>query len=83
MKSRMGWSLLLVANALCYCVLSFYQTSNAAAQSRPAVEPFANSVQQRIETIAVLKEIKELLQQQNALLQSGKLKVIVSEPEKQ
>ena len=82
MKRRMGWSLLLVGNALCYCVLSFYQTSNAA-QQRPAVEPFANAVQQRMETIAVLKDIKELLQQQNALLQSGKLKVIVSSPEKQ
>jgi hypothetical protein len=32
--------------------------------------------------IAELKEIKELLKEQNAFLRSGNLKVVVAEPEK-
>jgi hypothetical protein len=82
MRRRSGWVLLLAANVLCYCVLSFYQTT--AAAPRPVSKPpFANSVQQRMEMIELLKEIKDLLRQQNALLESGKLKVVVGEPEKQ
>ena len=80
MSRRAGWVLLIVAGALFYCVLSFYRTSEAAP--RPPVEPFANSVQQRMEMIAQLKEIKDLLKEQNALLRSGTLKVIVAEPQK-
>ncbi len=82
MKRRTGWALLLAANVLGYCVLGFYQAKAAAPRtsSRP---PFANSVEQRMEMIRVLGEIKEQLKEQNALLRSGKLKVIVSQPEKQ
>jgi hypothetical protein len=82
MKRRTGWALLVAANVLCYCVLSFYQASAAAPRTgvRP---PFANSVEQRMEMIRLLTEIKEQLKQQNALLRSGKLKVIVGEPDKQ
>ena len=82
MKRRTGWALLLAANVLCYCVLSFYQTSDAA--SSPAVKPpFANAVEQRMEMIRLLTEIKDQLKEQNALLRSGKLTVIVGQPEKQ
>jgi len=82
MKRRTGWALLLAANVLCYCVLSFYQTSDAA--SGPAVKPpFANAVEQRMEMIRLLTEIKDQLKEQNALLRSGKLTVIVGQPEKQ
>ncbi len=81
MRRRTGWALLVAANVLCYCVLSFYQAD--AASSRTGVKPpFANSVQQRMEMISLLKEIRDQLKQQNALLRSGKLKVIVGEPEK-
>jgi len=73
MSRRFGWGLLLAANVLCYCVLSFYQRTDAA------VPPFANSVQQRIDTVTHLTEIKQLLKEQNALLRSGKIKVIVEQ----
>lgn len=80
MKRRTGWALLVAANALCYCVLSFYQTTDAAP--RTGGPPFANAVQQRMEMIGHLKGIKELLREQNALLRSGNLRVVVSEPKK-
>lgn len=77
MSRRTGWALLIAANALFYCVLSFYRTSEAAP--KPPVEPFANSVAQRMDMIAQLKEIKDLLKEQNALLRSGNLTVVVAE----
>ena len=80
MRRRTGWALLLTANVLCYCVLSFYRTGDAAAPK--GSPPFANSVQQRMETVNELKEIKELLREQNALLRSGRLGVVVNEPAK-
>jgi len=80
MSRRAGWVALIAVNALFYCVLSFYRTSEGAP--KPPVQPFANSVQQRIDMITELREIKELLKEQNALLRSGELTVIVAEPAK-
>jgi len=81
MTRRSGWALLVAANVVAYGVLSFYQTSSA--QQRTGGEPpFANSIEQRIEMLSELKEIKNLLKEQNALLRSGNLKVIVTLPEK-
>lgn len=80
MTRRTNWAVLIAANVLFYCVLSFYQTSSAAPQ--PTRLPFANAVEQRIETVKLLNEIKELLKEQNALLRSGNLQVVVSEPNK-
>ena len=82
MTRRTGWTLLIAANVLCYCVLSFYQTTDAAQRKVSPSPPFANSVEQRAVMIKTLGDIKELLKEQNALLRSGKLKVVVSEPEK-
>ena len=81
MKRRTGWALLIAANALCYCVLSFYRTTDAAPP-KPG-PPFANAVQQRMEMVGELKEIKQLLKEQNALLRSGNLGVVVKEPKQQ
>ena len=80
MTRRTGWALLLAANLLCYWVLSFYKTTDAAPPK--AGPPFANAVQQRMEMIGLLRDIKDLLKEQNALLRSGNLRVVVSEPEK-
>ncbi len=81
MRRRTGWALLVAANVLCYCVLGFYQAD--AASPRTGVKPpFANSVVQRQEMISLLRDIKDQLKQQNALLRSGKLKVVIAEPEK-
>jgi len=75
MRRLQRWCVLIVANVLFCCMLSFYQTGKAAPGPQKA--PFANSVQQRGEMIALLKEVKGLLKEQNAVLKSGRLKVIV------
>jgi hypothetical protein len=81
MKSRTRWTLLAAAAVVFACVLSFYRTGSA--QQRPTGEPpFANAVEQRAETVKELREIKELLREQNALLRSGNVRVIVTLPEK-
>lgn len=58
-------------------VLSFYQPSRA--QQRGPAQPFANSVQQRMDMVEHLKAIETLLVEQNNLLRSGKLKVVVEQ----
>lgn len=50
-------------------VLGFYSTTGAAPP--PAQLPFANSVDQRFEIAQELREIKELLKEQNALLREA------------
>ena len=77
--SRTSWMLLISANVVFYCVLSFYRATDAAEPANPKL-PFANSVQQRMEMISQLKEIKDLLKEQNELLRSGT--VVVVQPEK-
>lgn len=79
MKRRTGWALLVAANVVCYCVLTFYGTTDAAGAK--SQQPFANAVQQRIEMINHLGDIRQLLKEQNALLRSGNLKVIVTNRE--
>jgi hypothetical protein len=81
MRRPVGWCLLVAANALFLGVLSFYQTTDAAQRTGGEL-PFANSVEQRMEMISHLKEIRDLLKEQNELLRSGKLKVVVGEPDK-
>lgn len=76
---RWMWGLLLAANALFLCVLGFYQTTSAQTQN-PAQQPFANSLQQRLDMVEAQKETNRLLQEQNDLLRSGQLKVIVVQP---
>jgi hypothetical protein len=64
-----------------WCVLSFQQTP-IGAQTNPGANPdnlpFANSVTQRQEMIANLKEINAEIKAANSLLRSGKLRVVVS-----
>jgi hypothetical protein len=82
MKRRTTWALLAAATVLLCCVLDFYQQGNAASSDEGKL-PFANAVEQRMEMIRLLGDIRDQLKQQNALLRSGELKVIVSQPEKQ
>jgi Asp-tRNA(Asn)/Glu-tRNA(Gln) amidotransferase A subunit family amidase len=62
------WTLLVTANAALCGVLGFYSTLGAAPQS--GQPPFANPIDQRAEMVRELREIKELLKEQNALLRS-------------
>jgi len=75
-------SVLLGAGVLFGAVLGFYGTSSAA-QRTGGQPPFANAVEQRMEMISLLREIRDLLKEQNALLRSGELKVQVAEGQKQ
>lgn len=79
MIRRPGWLLLFIAIAVCYGVLNLLPSHAAPAAGG---QPVANPAEQRMEMIAELKEIKALLKEQNALLRSGNLKVVVVEPEK-
>lgn len=66
------YTLLVFANLVLLGVLGFYSTSGAAPQA--GQPPFANPVEQRADTVRELREIKELLKEQNALLKSGTAK---------
>ena len=76
MTRKSGLMLLVIANVLCYCVLSFYQTGVAQSGSRPTL---SNAAEERKEMISTLEDIRSLLKDQNALLRSGQVKVIVTE----
>jgi hypothetical protein len=76
-KNHIRFGALLLANAAVWCVLGLHQATVAAPQG--GQPPFANSVEQRAETNRQLAEIAGLLKEQNALLRSGKLTVIVQE----
>lgn len=67
-KKLFSAALLIAANIAVLCMLSFYRTTDAAPP--PARQPFANSVTQREQMIRELQEIKALLKEQNALLQT-------------
>jgi len=72
------WSALVMLNVAWLCVLSFYRSTTAAP--RADNQPFANEVEQRFEIIRELKQTNLLLKEQNALLRSGKLQVVVTLP---
>ena len=67
--NSMRWAMLVAGNALLVGVLGFYSTSGAAPQS--GQPPFNNSVEQREQQVRELREIKELLKEQNSLLKGG------------
>jgi len=76
------WPALLGAAVLTGTMLGFYGTSSAA-QRTGGQPPFANAVEQRMEMISLLREIRDLLKEQNALLRSGELKVQTVESQDQ
>jgi hypothetical protein len=77
-RNRFGWTVLLFANVLAWCMLGFDRRSGAAPQDVRA--PFDNAVQQRNDMIRELQEIKALLKEQNTLLRAGAKKPNVPEP---
>ena len=68
-KRFSAWSALVISGGVGLCVLGFYSIGGAAPQG--GQPPFANSVDQRNEMVRELREIKELLKEQNALLRAS------------
>ena len=66
------WLGILAANAVVLGVLGLYGGVVAAPQA--GQPPFANPIDQRAEMVRELREIKELLKEQNALLRSSRNK---------
>jgi hypothetical protein len=66
------WTWLVIANVVVAGVLGFYST--LGAQPQGGLPPFANPVEQRAEQVRELREIKELLKEQNELLRGGAIK---------
>ena len=61
------WAAIVVMNLAAWGVLGLYRDSGAAP---PAKMPFANSIEQRLEIVQELREIKELIREQNSLLKA-------------
>jgi hypothetical protein len=66
------WTALVALNLTCWGVFGAYQVSQA--QSKGGQLPFANSNEQRSDIVREVKEIKDLLKEQNALLREGAAK---------
>jgi hypothetical protein len=66
------FSLLVSAAVVGLLMLGFYSIGGAAPQA--GQPPFANPVDQRADMVRELREIKELLKEQNALLRGGAVK---------
>ncbi|MFZ5828699.1 MAG: hypothetical protein ACOY3P_01360 [Planctomycetota bacterium] len=83
MTEKTRWFLIIVANIMLYGVLGFFQNAEAQRTQSPQAPqlPFANSVEQRIEMVQELREIRDLLKEQNTLLRSGSLRVVVTLPD--
>jgi hypothetical protein len=75
---RFRWGLLIGINLFCWYMLGLQQPKLAADPNDNGNLPFANSVVQRFETIDQLKQINAQLKEQNALLRSGTVRVLVS-----
>lgn len=66
------WMGLMVLNVVAWGVLGAYQLSSA--QTKGGQLPFANSIEQRGEILSELREIKDLIKEQNALLRESATK---------
>ena len=75
--SHFRWLTLVALNVVLLTGTWWYSQSTAAPPETK--QPFANPVQQREAMIRLLEDSNRLLQEQNALLKSGKLKVEISE----
>ena len=83
-RRRVPWFVVFATIALTGGVLGFGNPrywplgpGTGSAAPKEEREPFANAVAQRAEMIALLKEIHAQLKEQNELLNSGKLTVVV------
>lgn len=75
---RSRWIWLVAGNVLALGMLGFYSTTGAAPPM--GQQPFANPIDQRFEMVRELREIKELLKEQNTLLRGGADKTDAANP---
>ncbi|HZZ28620.1 MAG TPA: hypothetical protein VFE46_11515 [Pirellulales bacterium] len=76
---RFRWAFLIGLNLFCWYMLGLHQPTSVAQTSPTNGElPFANSVVQRFDMVDQLKQINAQLKEQNALLRSGTVRVLVS-----
>ena len=71
------WMALVAFNVLSFALLGWHRPSGA--EPRESNQPFANAEEQRGEIINELKQLNALIKEQNTLLRSGKLRVIVAD----
>ncbi len=79
MRRSTAWTLLIMANVLFYGVLSLYQPGIAGPPGPSGPPRIANPIEQRADMLGELQQIRELLKEQNELLRSGNLRVVVAE----
>jgi len=79
-RTQRAWLALIVLNVVSLCVLGFYKTTDAAPRQAP--KQFANPVEQTFEVINQLKQLNALMKEQNKLLRSGTLRVVISNAQK-
>ncbi|MBI3839457.1 MAG: hypothetical protein HY288_16175 [Planctomycetia bacterium] len=73
-KANLRWIMLLAANVLFWCMLSFQQTRGAGTRTTaPSGGSGPSAMQQRAEIIAQLKEIKAEVKALVTLRQNGAL----------
>ena len=78
-EKRFRWALLIGLNLFCWYMLGFHQPVSVAQLSpRNGELPFANSVAQRFDILDELKQINSQLKEQNTLLRSGTVRVMVA-----
>jgi hypothetical protein len=66
---RSRWTALIALNVVAWGLLGAYEATRA--QRKGGQLPFANSNEQRSDILSELREIKELIKQQNELLRAG------------
>ena len=71
-KSNTRWFVLVAANVVAWCMLSFYGSTGAAPTT--AKQPFRNPVEQRQQIIRELQDIKALLKEQTAVIREAAAK---------
>ena len=77
MSRKPAFWMVVATNALVLCVLGFYRNSPAAPGGQTL--PFGDSGAQRTEIVEQLKQVNRLLRQQNVLLESGRLTVVLTD----
>ena len=81
MTRRTVWALTTITLLAACCMLGLYQTGTAAPPKGSEI-PFVPPAEQRVEMVNLLREIRDALKEQNELLRSGSLRVVITLPEK-